>query len=524
MIHFGFSYVGLIYLIMLFIPNIIWTKNQPKDYMQYVQNENRFLRIMEKIGQASVCCFVLIFSDFNVRLHSIWSIWLLISFLLMLLYEVFWIRYFKSRKTMSDFYRSICGVPVAGAALPVCAFFFLGVYGSNVFLIISTIILGIGHIGIHLGHYKEICGSTKNKPVFLRIAKWVINTIFIAILGLVTVIIGCRNFNYITSFIHTDKGVDEGRYVTLGGQEQYLLIKGQNVENPVIIYLHGGPSSPDSFINYTFQKYLTDEYTVVSWDQRGCGRTYFKNAEKDFQNETASFEQAQSDLDELVTYIIKRFNTEKVIIIGHSYGTMLGSQYVINHPEKVKAYIGVGQVVSIESDIYSYKDALEKAAASGDDTSALEMAYKKYVSQKTLTSMMDLRKQTGRYHTAPRETNTIWKGIVSPYMGVDDLRWFLKQAGNLDKYIALNQQLFDYIMTTNVLDYGLEYQVPVGFISGSEDWITPVKYSEDYYHLIDAPQKQFCLIEGCGHSPQFDAPEEFCNALKSILNESVSLP
>lgn len=156
MFHFGFSYVGLIYLFMLFIPNIIWTKHKPKGYEQYAQKENKILQIMERIGEALVCCCVLIFSDFNIRLNSAWCIWLLLSFMLMLLYEVYWIRYFRSEKNMSDFYRGICGIPLAGATLPVCAFFLLGVYGSNVFLIISTIILGIGHIGIHLSYQKQI--------------------------------------------------------------------------------------------------------------------------------------------------------------------------------------------------------------------------------------------------------------------------------------------------------------------------------------------------------------------------------
>lgn len=111
---------------------------------------------MERLGEVLVCCCALIFSDFNIRFNSPWFICLLISFILMLLYEIYWIQYFKSEKKLSDFYRSICGIPVAGATLPVCAFFLLGLYGSNVFLMISTIILGIGHIGIHLNHRKEI--------------------------------------------------------------------------------------------------------------------------------------------------------------------------------------------------------------------------------------------------------------------------------------------------------------------------------------------------------------------------------
>lgn len=154
--HFGFSYVGLIYLMMLMTPNMLWTKNKPKDYDKYVGNENRVLLAFERVGEALVSTVAVIFTDFNLRSWTPWSLWLVVSFTLMLLYEVFWIRYFKSEKTMADFYRSLLGIPVAGATLPVVAFFLLGIYGRNIFMIVSTVILGIGHIGIHLGHTKEI--------------------------------------------------------------------------------------------------------------------------------------------------------------------------------------------------------------------------------------------------------------------------------------------------------------------------------------------------------------------------------
>lgn len=154
--HFGFSYVGLIYLAMLFVPNLFWTKHKPKDYDEYVKNENKVLRIFENIGQVLVTCIVLIFKDFNVKFDSVWTIWLLISFVLMVLYEIYWLRYFKSEKTVKDFYRSLLGIPVAGATLPVIAFLLLGVYGKNLLLVIAAVILGIGHVGIHLNHKKEI--------------------------------------------------------------------------------------------------------------------------------------------------------------------------------------------------------------------------------------------------------------------------------------------------------------------------------------------------------------------------------
>ena len=154
--NFGFSYVGLIFLVMLMLPNIIWTKNQPKDYEKYVVNENKVLLAFERIGEVLVSCVALVFSDFNIKPWSNWSWWLAGAVALMVLYEIYWIRYFRSEKAMNDFYSSILGIPVAGATLPVLAFLLLAIYGKNIVLGVAVLILGIGHIGIHLMHKKEI--------------------------------------------------------------------------------------------------------------------------------------------------------------------------------------------------------------------------------------------------------------------------------------------------------------------------------------------------------------------------------
>jgi len=154
--NFGFSYVGLIYLAMLFVPNLFWTKYKPENYDKYIKNENKILKIFESTGQVLVTCIVLVFKDFNIKFGSFWIIWLAVSFLFIVLYEIFWVRYFRSEKTMKDFYSSLLGIPVAGATLPVIAFLLLGIYGKNIPLILAAIILGIGHIGIHMSHKKEI--------------------------------------------------------------------------------------------------------------------------------------------------------------------------------------------------------------------------------------------------------------------------------------------------------------------------------------------------------------------------------
>lgn len=152
--HLGFSYVGLVFMFMLLIPNLIWTKKQPQGYS--AKNENKFLVVLERVGEVLTTCCALIFSDFNLRELSKWSLWLAAAFVLMVMYEIWWVRYFKSERKLNDFYSSFLGIPVAGATLPVIVFFMLGIYGKVIWMLIACMILGVGHIGIHLQHRKGI--------------------------------------------------------------------------------------------------------------------------------------------------------------------------------------------------------------------------------------------------------------------------------------------------------------------------------------------------------------------------------
>lgn len=161
---FGFGYMGLIFLLMMFIPNIIFSRNLPENYMAYAKQENKFLQVIEKIGEVAVTFVAVIFTDFNpfvkkldgFIIFPLSNLYLVLAFVLMVLYEIYWIRYFKSNHTMKDFYADILGIPLAGATLPVITFLILGIFGKNLAMIIAAIILGIGHIGIHYQHYKKI--------------------------------------------------------------------------------------------------------------------------------------------------------------------------------------------------------------------------------------------------------------------------------------------------------------------------------------------------------------------------------
>ncbi|MDE7263044.1 MAG: hypothetical protein K2N64_00090 [Anaeroplasmataceae bacterium] len=159
-LHFGFSYIGLLFLLMLFIPNLIWVKFKPINYDKEAESENKVFLFLERTGEVLVTSLVLVFDDFNIKSIEYWSLFLLFAFIIMVLYELYWLRYFLSKRTMNDFYCRFLGIPIPGATLPVLAFILLSLYGKNIFLFLATILLGIGHIGIHIGHYKRMKKSS----------------------------------------------------------------------------------------------------------------------------------------------------------------------------------------------------------------------------------------------------------------------------------------------------------------------------------------------------------------------------
>ena len=152
--HFGFSYMGLIYLLLLFIPNLLWAKHPPAGYRS--GGENRVLLVLERAGEALTTAAALLFSDFNPGPLTPWSLWLAASLLLMLLYELYWLRYFRGPHSLEDFYRPFLGVPVPGASLPVAAFLLLGIYGRVIGMLLAALVLGVGDIGVHLQHWREL--------------------------------------------------------------------------------------------------------------------------------------------------------------------------------------------------------------------------------------------------------------------------------------------------------------------------------------------------------------------------------
>lgn len=353
--------------------------------------------------------------------------------------------------------------------------------------------------------------------------------ILLIILGIILVLTAlaiavCRAYHSNKAKIDTENAIQESIYVEIGGIEQYLQIRGENSQNPVILWLHGGPGFPLTTLNYFYQTDLEKDYTVVCWEQRGCGRTYYRNE----SSGKMDIEQMLSDTDEIIDYLRERFGKDKIIIIGQSWGTVLGMNYIHTHSEKVIAYIGVGQVTNFSrGKIYAAECAGKKAAESGNkkDANLLERGIRQLtatdnIEKLDIKSLEEMITVSIKYLKCGGEMSgfeQMISALTSPEMSWNDAKWFLFASGT-QNIISSQGNLVDYMyFQFDVMDLANEYDIPICFIQGDSDWITPTNMVADYYSTVSSEQKEMIIINNAGHTPFLDRPEQFCNAVEAFL-------
>lgn len=152
---FGFSWAGAVFLAMLFVPNIIWSRNTPLGYEELSRAENPVLLALERVGQVAATVTALIFVP-PQGTQMPWLLWAVAALALMLLYEAAWARYFQGARELASMYAPLGPIPVPLATLPVLALLCLGIWYQSPLTIAAALLLGVGHIGIHLSHARHL--------------------------------------------------------------------------------------------------------------------------------------------------------------------------------------------------------------------------------------------------------------------------------------------------------------------------------------------------------------------------------
>lgn len=322
----------------------------------------------------------------------------------------------------------------------------------------------------------------KVSKTFKKVCLWAVSVPIGAAVLFALILLCMQCFYRVTGRMDPETGIEEQGYVSLCGQEIAYNIRGNDTSNPVILWLHGGPGVPDMVATYFTAGELADDYTFVNFNQRGCGRTYFRNLTADPDCETVTFEQALLDTDAMVDWVCERFGQEKVILIGFSYGTMLGVKYVQEHPEKVAAYVGVGQLAG-------------------------ELDYWADIPEEGLN---DPEYQRG---------SPVMKGLTSPFLKLIDLRWLRIELAENDVFYYSQEKLNEYMYSHTVEEFGTDFTMPVGFLSGACDETCPVEAVRSYCEQINAPVKKLLVVEHRGHDYAVESQEEFAADLRGLLEE-----
>ncbi len=349
--------------------------------------------------------------------------------------------------------------------------------------------------------------------------------ILILVILPVIIIFGFRIVNSIKNSISTEKGIQESTYIDVNGIQQYIQIRGENTDNPVMIFIHGGPASPMGYVSAYYQKDLESDLTIINYDQRGSGRTYYENGE----SRDADVNTLIADLDGIVEYAKNRFGKDKVIIAGHSWGTVLGSIYVQKYPEKVDCYIGISQITNLyKNKINVAYDALktDKIKGTEDEKTLTELAKRmekvSNYNDMSVDDILQLVNLSAKYIKSSGEMSgmgQMWTGITSPDMNLTDIKWFMTQM-DMKKFFDDNKAILEYaFFGFDISQLSESYDVPVYYIAGDSDYGVCQNDVKQYYDKITAPDKGFYMLKNTGHSPFMDNPQLYCNTIKEILNK-----
>lgn len=320
--------------------------------------------------------------------------------------------------------------------------------------------------------------------------------------------------------ITSSNGINSIERVRVGGIDQWIEIRGENVNNPILLFLHGGPGVAFIPLSGTFQRGWEKHFTVVQWDQRGAGKTYGSNNE-DLLRRTMTVPQMEQDTLDLVNYLRKRFNRSKVFIVAHSWGSVLGLWLAHEHPELIYAYVGVGQVVNMAHDqSVAYQDALQQAHNSQNDQAIKDLESiapyspanpnfrKDSIARYWEERLLGPAPSTAGFTNVRRLLSDL---ISAPeYSLRDDLAFIHGQRFSLN--VMLPQ-----LGSVDLTKLGSDFRVPMFFFEGRYDPYCRPSSVWEYSQTIKAPQKEYVPFDNSGHFPFFEEQPKFSAELVQKL-------
>ncbi len=293
--------------------------------------------------------------------------------------------------------------------------------------------------------------------------------------------------------------IHEQGFVTIGGIEQWITIKGTNIDNPVVLFVHGGPGNAMSAYADSMYSGWEKELTLVQWDQRGAGRTYGRSGPGIAP--TLTLDRMTKDGIEVAEYLTRHLHKQRIVLVGNSWGSLLGVNIVKKRPDLFHAYVGTAQFVEMRVNLdASYQRVFEQARELGDQLALDELNSIGAPPWKSVNRWRQFRKWRNDYQ-ARLATAPPLKLVRSPeYDNAQDI-------ANDEAADDLSFAHFNFVGTSmtgpifdiNLKELGSIFSVPVYVIQGGVDLNSVPDIARDYVKWIKAPAKQFILVPKTGH-------------------------
>jgi len=305
-------------------------------------------------------------------------------------------------------------------------------------------------------------------------------------------------------------GIDERRFVRIGGVNQWIAIRGQNRDNPAILVLHGGPGAANSPLERIFLPWERD-FTVVQWDQRGAGKSYSPN------KAPASIDLMVKDAAEVSEYVCGRLHRKKIILLGHSWGSLLGILLVKAHPGLFDAWVGTGQIMNMQKgESEAYARILAKARTRGDKEAIDALVQSGPPPYRSIRQMGLERRWAMQYEpgldygvTGPRLL--LAELLTAPDYSLKDVVNYIR--GEIDGDAFFGEALDGPVMRIDLPALGTGFPIPFFVVQGAEDDVTPASLAQAYFDQVVAPRKAMLLVPGAGHMVMMTRPDAFLKFL-----------